>query len=530
MKYIETGNSKGVSVQGLTYAVGEKMLFDEANFYGSAGDTITIVGENGVGKSTFLKILKGDIGGFEGVIKVPEAIAYLHQSFESFNSLIGIERFIQLSNRQDWKECFLKFNQQQNNEWLDEFTAMGGYQVLTDFSHLGLDDNLLFRPLSGMSGGEKTKLHLCALFYQQPQLLLLDEPTNHLDIRGIEWLEQKLKYFDGTIIMISHDRSLINNTSNKISELSPITHDFVHFKGGYNYYLLEQEKIRKRLIEKREKQEFELSALSQRVLRSHQVKRSDKKRKDGDKLGYNARGHRQQKSQGRELNSLKTKKDELQNNLVPILQRRKDIDIRLVENVIENRFSIKAENVSFEFSHCKLLSNLDLFLQQGESLCITGPNGSGKTTFLKILAKELTPTSGSVSYFGALKMGFLDQQQELIDLSLTAPELIKSKTPDINDTEVFRLLKKFGIINRCDLNSPLSLLSIGTRRKAQLSSIVASGANTLFLDEPTNHLDIMSIEQIEKELRNFPGIIVAVTHDRYFIKKLEAKTLKIGIG
>jgi len=519
--------SRALFIEGLSYDVGSKPLLRDVNLSIAKGDRITIVGENGVGKSTFLRILAGEISNYSGVVRLPNSIGYLPQSFEVFDKRLVLDHIIRTSSNASWIAHYNAYMDSSYSDWVQEFNALGGHVIFRSIAQLGLDPSILDRELFALSGGEKTKMHLCALMHKRSDLLLLDEPTNHLDQQGIRWLENHLRAFDGAVVMITHDRTLINNTSTGISELSPVTHTFQHFTGGYDAYLVEQAKYRERLIQQRKAQENELENISTRLNRNKNIPISSGSRSDGDKLSFNARGERKQKGLGRQVKSLQTKHTKLEDSLIDVPEGRKEIQIDF-SGKVNTDIALSARNLSYSFTNRQLFSGVGLSVKNGDKLCITGPNGSGKTTLLKILAGLLEPETGTVLFNGKVKLGFLDQEQEFVDLNLTPMEFITKMANQIDEPSTYKMLKNFGVSHQHDMHLPLEKLSIGIRRKVQLAGIVASNANLLILDEPTNHLDIMSLEQIEEQLKIFPGIVIAVSHDRYFMNKLSAQEIKIG--
>jgi ATP-binding cassette subfamily F protein 3 len=272
-------NNTGISILKLRLSFNGKPVFQDVDFQLSAGDKVTIVGENGVGKSTFLKIINGLIHDYEGKAIVKGSIGYLPQSFEGFANLKGIEHLIRYSEDPLLIEFLENSDSYRSDAWYQEFNARGGFAIWKTLSQLRLNPDRLERNLMDLSGGEKTKLHLCAIHHQNPDVLLLDEPTNHLDYTGLRWLENFLRSFAGGIVMVTHDRTLINNTANKISELSPITHNFSHFRGGYKHYLVEQDKIYERAKLERENQEREIKHLREKYKDLQQEFRSSTNRR-----------------------------------------------------------------------------------------------------------------------------------------------------------------------------------------------------------------------------------------------------------
>jgi ATPase subunit of ABC transporter with duplicated ATPase domains len=400
---------------------------------------------------------------------------------------------------------------------------LGGHEKFKQANHIGLSIDLLKKPFKTLSGGEKTKVLLGALSILEPNIILLDEPTNCLDSQGIEWLENFLKNFDGGIIMVTHDRSLINAVSNRISELSPYTKKFTHFRGGYKNYLEEEEKRRQRLIEERQHQEKELENLK---LKANHAKGKVKTRiirsgSDRDKLSYNNKEQRAQKGDAKAFTQLAEKVERLTDNLVDVIPERSQISFDFDDNPAfsASLLNIEVSNVGKSFKR-PLFSGVSFTLTKGDRLIIQGPNGSGKSTLMKIIVQLIQPDEGSVAISGNAIVGYLDQEQESLPLDKSTISLLKDD-PLIGatDKKAIRNLRNFGIYTWHDLKGPLKTLSIGCRRKAQFCQLIMRKTSILLLDESTNHIDFLSLEFIEDSLLTFSGIIIAATHDRYFTEK-----------
>ncbi|SCU85451.1 LAMI_0C11320g1_1 [Lachancea mirantina] len=528
-----TGKSPEVLVQSLDLTLDKKTLFMDLDFTASYGDKVTIVGENGSGKTTFLNLLAGvDEYPYSGSIKIEGRVGFLPQHFEEVDGdLLAIEVLLR-SLYDDEINDFLELPIEPfSQEWLQELNILGGHEIFKQFSLIGLEEETLNRPFKSLSGGEKTKTLLCALSVLNPDFILLDEPTNHLDNKGIEWLESFLKRFAGAVVMVSHDRALINGVSNFISELSPFTKRFSHFRGGYKHYLEEEDKRRLRSVEERRFQDKELKKLKSKAVQAQSRVKSRIVRSgsDRDKLSYNNKEQRAQKGIMGQVNQLTDKVDHLNDNLVEVIPERSQISFDFDGlSALSSLLGITVTEVSKSYEK-QVFTNISFTLTKGDRLIVKGPNGSGKTTLNRILMGLTEPDQGSVSISGNAVVGYLDQEQENLPLDKSPVELLE-EDPNIKASTqtAIRNLRDFGIYKWHDLKSPLKALSVGCRRKAQLCQIIMRKCSILILDEPTNHIDFPSLEVIEEALLQFPGIVIATTHDRYFTDKVGTRVIDLS--
>ncbi|MHB8192678.1 MAG: ABC-F family ATP-binding cassette domain-containing protein [Bellilinea sp.] len=482
---------------------------------------IGLVGPNGVGKTTLMRILLGEDEPSAGEVLRARGLrmGYLPQ-----------EARLQ-SDRTLWQECLTVFTRllEQQAELARLETAMadpdqaeasliaygrlqqafehsGGYTFETrmrqTLTGLGFSRADLNRPLAHLSGGQRTRALLAKLLLDEPDLLLLDEPTNHLDMAAIEWLENYLKDWPGAVLIVEHDRYFLDQVVDTIWEMTPALEVY---RGNYSAYLMQREEhYQRQLDEYQAQQEFI--------------------EKEEEYIRRNIAGQNTRQAQGRRRR-LERMLEEVR--LAPPKQSRK-MRFRLQAGGRSGDLVLRTEalSVGYQDEGRPLFTAPDLLLKRGECAAVIGPNGAGKTTFLKTLLEQVPPYSGEVRLGASLQIGYFAQAHEGLHADSTLMEEINRVSPHMLPAEVRDYLAKF-LFTGDDVFKEVKLLSGGERGRLALACLALQGANLLLLDEPTNHLDLPSQEMLQSLLADFQGSILLVSHDRYLIDALATQIWEV---
>ncbi|MEZ4590101.1 MAG: ABC-F family ATP-binding cassette domain-containing protein [Chloroflexota bacterium] len=532
-----------LTAHNLSKAYGLSPILEKITFSINAGERVGLIGPNGSGKSTLMRLLTGQERPDHGSITLNPPnlrIGYLAQGFlPDENQTLG-ELLHQTVGDPDELEAELgelahSLAEQPNHEGIQlKYDAVleklnradyGRIQpLLATFQLDHLSDDLLVRSLSG---GQKTRLALVLILLDEPQLLLLDEPTNHLDIGMLEWLEAWLRGFNGGVLIVSHDRAFLDQTANRILDLNPHSHTIRDYPGNYTdylrQYLVEQEKH----LSTWKDQQYEIRRMKQDIQRTFEQARSVERtttprqpnvRRLAKKVANKAKSR--EKKLDRFLES-----DERVEKPLRSWQMKLDLD----EAPHLGKDVLFLENLAVGYPvHAPLLTQINLQAQAGERIILTGENGSGKTTLLRTITGQLQPLAGRVRLGQSVQLGYMSQEQELLDPNDTPLSTIQAVAP-LNETDARSFLHYF-LFTGDDSLRPNGQLSYGERTRLELARLVASGCNFLLLDEPTNHLDIPSRTMFEEALSQFEGTILAVVHDRYFIEQFATKLWLVDDG
>ena len=514
-----------LSANNLTKTYGTDVIIYKASFHLNAGDKVGIIGRNGAGKTTLLNMLTGELPCDEGEFFVSQntRIGYLKQrdNFSSEGTVLEEIEGIFSGLRELENEIAELSDKVAENPHdtglinrLDElqyrFDREGGYtyksEMIGILNSMAFDESFYNKKISSLSGGERTRLALAALLLEKPDILLLDEPTNHLDIGTLKWLEQYLEAYRGTIMIVSHDRYFLDRTVNRIFEVE--NHKVYSYQGKYSDYAAQKKLRRETELRAYNNQQREIARQEEMIRRmkqrgtEHLAKRAASREKRLDML---ERIERPESEMGK-------------------------MKINFKENFPSGGDVIMAENLEKSFGrgaeHRELFHGVNLDIKRGERICILGPNGVGKTTLLRVLLGELTPDAGYLKIGHNVAFGYYDQGQLLLSDANTVLEELKESYRLYTDTEMRSILGRF-LFRGEEVFLPVGSLSGGEKARLSLLKLMLSGANTLILDEPTNHLDIESKEVFEEALMEFPGTVIVVSHDRYFLQRIPTRILEL---
>lgn len=510
---------KELKVTDLKKTYGEKDLFDQISFLVHEKDRIGLIGTNGTGKTSLLNIIAGidssdgdrqtvfyptdyRIGYLSQAAEFSDELTVLQAVFQGNSHLIQTvrayeEALIELGENgedPDVQKRYAKAEEQMNKE--DAWTTDTNAKII--LQKLGISE--LDKKISTLSGGQKKRVSLAQVLIDEPDLLLLDEPTNHLDYEAIEWLENYLKQYRGALLMVTHDRYFLDRVANRIFELS--FGKLYEYKGNYEAYVLEKAERDRVEVEQEEKR-----------------KRLYKQELAWMRAGVQARGTKQQAR----INRF----EDLKENLYQVNQE-DDLELNLATQRLGKKV-LEIKDGSYRINDQTLLEHLDLLIQSRERLGITGKNGAGKSTLLNILAGRIPLDSGTMSIGETVHLAYYTQENEemapdkrMIAYLQEAAE--EAKTADGSQIGVAELLERF-LFPRFMHGTLIGKLSGGEKRRLFLLKLLIQQPNVLLLDEPTNDLDIATLTILEDYFRSFPGAVITVSHDRYFLDKVADKLL-----
>ncbi|MPM21910.1 putative ABC transporter ATP-binding protein YheS [bioreactor metagenome] len=514
-----------LSCNNLNKSFGIDSILENVSFTVNEGDKVGIIGVNGTGKTTLFKVISGIYGYDSGDIYTSKdcEIGYLEQNtnfhsnntifeevLEVFKDLIDMESYLRNLEIKIAEESANPNSSQLEkimNEYshkLEEFSELNGYGYKSEakgvLKGLGFSDEDMDKPISILSGGEKTRVLLGKLLLKKPTLLLLDEPTNHLDSDAIEWLEIFLKQYRGTVILISHDRYFLDQVVNRVFEIH--NKKLKSYNGNYSDF------VKLSAVEKEiEKKKFE-----------DQQKDIKKQEESIERL----------KAYGREKHLKRARSKEKALSKVDVLDKpdgdRKRARIEFNPSVTSGNDVLQVKDVSMGYGERILFKDLNLDIYRGEKVALIGANGIGKSTLFKIIMNELQPLCGNIKFGTNVNVSYFHQEQKTLNLDNTIIDEIWENNTHLTQTTLRSMLGAF-LFEGEEVFKKISTLSGGERARVAILKLILSNANFLLLDEPTNHLDIDSKEVLEEALSGYTGTIFTISHDRYFLNTVVDKVL-----
>ncbi|MDY6846159.1 MAG: ABC-F family ATP-binding cassette domain-containing protein [Chloroflexota bacterium] len=511
-----------ITAKDLSKSFGAEDIFEGISLSIPRGARIALVGANGVGKTTLLRILLGLDFPNSGDVQHAKALTlgYLPQEsslaaqgtlwetcLEVFSDLLEIEAALKgwmqaMADPDQAEEAVAKYGNLEHT-----FEQQGGYtyqaRIKGTLSGLGFDQADYHRPIKQLSGGERTRALLAKLLLESPDIMFLDEPTNHLDIGAVEWLESFLKDWDGALVVVSHDRYFLDQLAETIWEMTPALEVY---HGNYSAYLLQREERYARRLAEYEAQTAFIE-------------------KEQEFIRRNIAGQNTNQAKGRRRRLERLLAD---SRLAPPPSEPRRMHINLNTRGRSGDIVLRTHNleVGYQDEGKPLFSCPDLLLQRQECAAIIGPNGAGKTTFLKTILEKIPPYSGKVTLGASLVVGYFAQAHEGLNHNRTLMMEIDSVAPNMLPAEIRNYLAKF-LFTGDDVFRKVGTLSGGERGRLALAKLSLTDANLLLLDEPTNHLDLPTQEVLESVLSNFPGTILLVSHDRYLIDSLASQIWEV---
>ena len=514
-----------VNVSELTLRFGVTSVLEKVSFSLEENDKLGIIGSNGSGKTSLLKLITGEYDATEGEVFISKGktVGVLSQygAFDDVSGGTAIEHMIAafpellaMEQRLNELEGLLgDVTDPRHDAYAVEYTdlnarfiADGGLEFRSRarsvLSKLGFDDSAIERDVKYLSGGQRTRLALAVELAREPDILMLDEPTNHLDIETLGWLENYLIQYKKCVMIISHDRYFLDRVTNKTLAIEH--HRAKLYNGNYTRSM-EQRRVDREIYEKHYKEQ-------QKEIAHHEA--------------YIA----QQKRWNRERNIIAAESrqkllDKMEKLEAPESDERA-IRLKFTSAIASGNDVMYVKGLSMAFGQNKLFSSLDFLVKRQDRLFITGPNGCGKSTLIKLMMQKLSASSGKIELGYNVEIGYYDQENQNLDESKTVLDELWDAYPTLPEQKIRSTLAWFKFFGE-DVFKTVSVLSGGERARLTLSKLILSHMNLLILDEPTNHLDIDSKEALEEALEAFDGTIIAVSHDRYFIEKLATRIIRL---
>jgi ATPase subunit of ABC transporter with duplicated ATPase domains len=495
---------------------GARVLIQKATFRVGDGDRVGLVGRNGAGKTTLTKVLAGQAQPASGTVTSSGDVGYLPQDPRTGdlevlarNRILSARGLDEVLRRlRETEGAMASADDETRQRAMErygrleaEFTSRGGYAAESEAasmaSSLGLPDRVLEQPLGTLSGGQRRRVELARILFSGARTLLLDEPTNHLDADSIMWLREHLKSYQGGLVVISHDVSLLQVVVNRVFHLDANRAELDLYNVGWTTYVAQRETDERRRRRERANAEKKAATL---------MLQADKMRAKATKAVA--------------AQNMARRAERLLSGLEAQRVTDKVAKLRFPEPSPCGRTPLTATGLSRSYGSLEVFTDVDLAIDRGSKVVVLGLNGAGKTTLLRMLAGVDAPDTGEVIPGHGLKIGYYAQEHDTLDRGRTVLENMRTAAPDLGDTDVRKVLGSF-LFSGDDAAKPVRVLSGGEKTRLALATLVVSSANVLLLDEPTNNLDPASRDEVLGALRTYRGAVVLVTHDEGAVQALE---------
>ena len=529
-----------LTTRNLTKSYGAITVLSDTSFVLNTNDRVGIVGPNGVGKSTLLKILTGQEEADSGTYTYAPSVevGYLPQTTPDFygqtiNDLIlaSVGNLRQLEERMRQLETGMaSASGEQLPDLLEtygqvstKFQDKGGYELDYKIDTIleGLRIAYLPRsqPVPTLSGGEKARLGLATLLLKSPDVLLLDEPTNHLDFASMEWLESYLSQYSGALLMVSHDRQFLNRAVNQIFEINEYDHHLKRYDGNYDAYVQTKAAERAKWEEDYERQQEDIKELRKRIRESaRQVGHNNRAPRDNDKFAKHFFAQQLDRTVSRNIHAAEEQLKRIEAEPVPKPPELIRVSSQFNGEPIQSREVIRINHVSKSWNARCILSDITATVAPDARIVLFGPNGAGKTTLLSIITGIESADEGEIAIAPGARIGYLPQEPLDLDPAKTVLDTYRYGHVGYESDFVAKLIG-YGLFRLEDMHKTVAQLSVGQRRKLEIARLMADNPNVLLLDEPTNYISLDVLEAFEAAIIHFPGPVIAISHDRWFIQR-----------
>lgn len=540
-----------LTARHITKSYGAMQVLQSVSFTLASGDRVGLVGPNGVGKSTLLRLLMGeeeaDSGSF--VLSAGSESGYLPQSPPDFYGQSIQDLIMQaLGHLRRLQDEMHRLEQAMSTAVAaslppllqayglvsTRFQDAGGYTMDYHIESVMHGLRLAYlsreRDVQTLSGGERARLGLAMLLLRSPDLLVLDEPTNHLDFASLEWLEGYLAAYQGGLLIVSHDRQLLNRTVNRILEIDEHSGQLAQYTGNYDAYVAAKARQRRRWEEDYARQQEEMRDLRKRLKEAAgHARRNYHTPRDNDRFARHYYEQSVQRTQSQTIRAAEVELQRLEAHPVPKPPELLHVNSHFQSEGIQAREVLRLVGLSKGWDGRQVLQDLELTVEPAARLVLVGPNGAGKSTLFRLIMGLEQPDQGEIRRAPGVRIGYLPQTSEQMDPRKTVLETYRSGQVGYEGEFVGRLIG-YGLFRLQDMHKYVGQLSPGQKRKLEIACLMAQRPQVLLLDEPTNYISLDVLEAFEAAILTFPGPVLAISHDRWFIQRFRAARWEIVQG